>query len=134
MSQYWSRYDVHTTFFLLPLINFWYFWWDMPATSNNLQRYYNWIFLTQKILNKDKKSLLSRPKNDPIWSENVSNIHFLQRFFFNCDSLHPRLNSHYKTWSSNKKKHKKIKTCRKIVQKEPTDERSLLILDLNPLR
>ena len=30
-------------------------------------------------------------------------------FFFNWDSLHARLNSHYKAWSYKKKKHKKIK-------------------------
>ena len=29
--------------------------------------------------------------------------------FFNWDSLHARLNSHYKAWSYKKKKHKKIK-------------------------
>ena len=35
--------------------------------------------------------------------------------FFNWDSFHARLNSHYKTWSYKKKKHKKIKTYRKSV-------------------
>ena len=34
-------------------------------------------------------------------------------FFFNWDSLRARLNSHYKTWSYKKKKHKKIKAYRK---------------------
>ena len=29
-------------------------------------------------------------------------------FFFNYDSLHARLNSHYNAWSYKKKKHKKI--------------------------
>ena len=33
--------------------------------------------------------------------------------FFNWDSLHGRLNNHYKAWSYNKKKHKKIKAYRK---------------------
>ena len=41
-------------------------------------------------------------------------------FFFNWDSLHPRLNSHYKAWSYKKKKDKKIKAYRKSLQKEPT--------------
>ena len=50
--------------------------------------------------------------------------------FFNWDSLHARLNSHYKAWSYKKKKHKKIKAYRKSVQKEPTVKRCLLILDL----
>ena len=31
------------------------------------------------------------------------------------DSLHARLNSHYKAWNCKKKKHKKIKTYRKSV-------------------
>ena len=34
-------------------------------------------------------------------------------FFFDWDSLHARLNSHYKAWSYKKKKHKKIKAYRK---------------------
>ena len=32
--------------------------------------------------------------------------------FFNCDSLHARLNSHYEAWSYKKKKHKKIRAHR----------------------
>ena len=35
--------------------------------------------------------------------------------FFNWDSLHARLNSHYKTWSYKKKNHKKIRAHRKSV-------------------
>ena len=31
------------------------------------------------------------------------------KLFFNWDSLHARLNSHYEAWSYKKKKHKKIK-------------------------
>ena len=34
-------------------------------------------------------------------------------FFINWDSLHARLNSHYKAWSYKKKKHKKIKAYKK---------------------
>ena len=33
--------------------------------------------------------------------------------FFNCNSVHTRLNSHYKAWSYKKKKHKRIKARRK---------------------
>ena len=54
--------------------------------------------------------------------------------FFNWDSIHARLNSHYEAWSYNKKKHEKIKTYRTYVQKEPTVKRCLLILDLKPFR
>ena len=48
------------------------------------------------------------------------------------NSLHARLNNHYKTQSYEKKKHKKIKAYRKFVQKEPTVQRCLLILGLKP--
>ena len=34
-------------------------------------------------------------------------------FFFNWDSFHVRLNSHYKVWSYKKKKHRKIKASSK---------------------
>ena len=54
--------------------------------------------------------------------------------FFNRDSLHARLNSHYKTWSYKKKKHKKIKAYKKSLQKEPTATKCLLILHLKPFR
>ena len=54
--------------------------------------------------------------------------------FFNWDSLQARLNSHYRAWSYKKKKHKKIKAYRKSLQKEPTVNKSLLILDLKPFR
>ena len=54
--------------------------------------------------------------------------------FFNYDSLHARLNSHYEARSYKKKKHKKITAYNKSVQKEPTVKRCLLILDFKPLR
>ena len=54
--------------------------------------------------------------------------------FFNWDSLHARLNSHYKAWSYKKKGHKKIKAYRKSLYKEPTVNKCLLILDLKPFR
>ena len=57
-----------------------------------------------------------------------------KHFLFKWDSLHARLNSYYEAWSCRKKKHKKVKAYRKSVQKEPTVEKSLLILDLKPLR
>ena len=41
-------------------------------------------------------------------------------YFFNWDSLHARLNSHYKAWGNKKKKYKKIKAYRKSVYKEST--------------
>ena len=55
-------------------------------------------------------------------------------FFFNWDSLHARLNSQYKAWSYKKKKQIKIKAYRKSLQREPTVNRCLLILDLKSFR
>ena len=40
---------------------------------------------------------------------------FFSFLFFNWDSLHERLNSHYKAWNYKKKKHKRIKAYRKSV-------------------
>ena len=40
----------------------------------------------------------------------------------------------YKAWSNKKKKHKKIKTYRKYLYKEPKVNRCLLILDLKSFR
>ena len=53
---------------------------------------------------------------------------------FNWDSLHARLNSHYKAWSYKKKEQKKIKAYRKSLYKERTVNKCLLILELKPLR
>ena len=38
-----------------------------------------------------------------------------EHFFFNWDSLHARLNSHYEAWSYKKKKYEKIRAHRKSV-------------------
>ena len=54
--------------------------------------------------------------------------------FFNWDSLHARLNSHYEAWSYKKRSTKRITGYRKSVCIERTVKRSLLILDLKPLR
>ena len=54
--------------------------------------------------------------------------------FFNWDSVHAKLNSHYEAWNYKKKSTKKITGYRKSVSKEPTVKRCLLILDLKPLR
>ena len=50
--------------------------------------------------------------NTEIGCEICSRLIFL---FFNCDSLHERLGSHYKAWSYKRKKRKKITTYRKSV-------------------
>ena len=50
------------------------------------------------------------------------------------DSLYSKLDSHYKVWSYKKKKHKKIETYRKSLQKEHTVNRCLFILNLKPFR
>ena len=53
---------------------------------------------------------------------------------FTWDSLHAKRNTHHRAWSYKKKKHKKIKAYRKSLQKEPTVNRCLLILDLQPFK
>ena len=45
----------------------------------------------------------------------VLGVQMIFVFFFNCDSLHARLNSHYEACSYKKKKHEKIKAYRKSV-------------------
>ena len=42
-------------------------------------------------------------------------ISLYNTLFFNGDSLHARLNSHYEAWSYKKNKYKKIKAYRKSV-------------------
>ena len=66
------------------------------------------------------------------FNRNISVIDFF--FNFNWDSLHARLNSYYKAWSYKKKKSKKIKAYSKSLQKEPTVNRCLLILDVQTFR
>ena len=68
------------------------------------------------------------------WPNFVTRLCLLSQVFFNWISLHARLNSHYEAWSYKKKKHKKIKACRKFVKKKPTAKRCLLILDVTPFR
>ena len=58
----------------------------------------------------------------------------LMSFFFNWDSLHAKLNSHYEAWSYKKRSTKKIAGYRKSDYKEPTVKRCMLILDLKLLR
>ena len=55
------------------------------------------------------------PANKSRWMKVMQQNIFCSFFFFkNWDSLHARLNSHYKACSYKKKKHKKIKAYRKI--------------------
>ena len=62
------------------------------------------------MINKSSKEHILEPFSDV-------NSNFFKK---NLDSLHARLNSHYKEWSYKKKKHKRIKTHRKSGYKEPT--------------
>ena len=59
---------------------------------------------------------------------------FFLFIFLTWESLHTRLNSHYRVWSYKKKEHKMIKAYRKSLYKEPTVNSCLLILDLKALR
>ena len=57
-------------------------------------------------------------------------------FFFNWNSLHPRLSSHSEAWNYKKNKHKKVKSYRKFFLERTYSlvKRCLLILDLKPHR
>ena len=54
--------------------------------------------------------------------------------FFDCDSLHAKLNRHYKAHWYKKKEHKKIKAYSKSLYKEHIFNRCVLILDLKLLK
>ena len=96
---------------------------------------------SQKISNSFSKNLLKKPKIFQLATllkkidsfTGAFRVLFLH-FFFNWDSLHARLNSHYGAWSYKKRSTKKITGYRKSIQKEPTVRRCLLILDLKPPR
>ena len=55
-------------------------------------------------------------------------------YFLKLDSLHARINSHYRAWSYKKKKYKKIKAYRKSFRKNLKIKRCLPILDFKPFR
>ena len=67
------------------------------------------------------------------FAKECAGLFFIIIIFFNWDSLHARLNSHYKAWNYKKKKHKKDYSIQEICL-EPTFKKCLLILDLKPLR
>lgn len=48
---------------------------------------------------------------------------------FNWDSLHKRLSSYFKAWSTRKRRRQGRKAYRKVDYKEPTDNRCLVTLD-----
>ena len=86
------------------------------------------IFCTRKVeqtkFNKHNngylRSLIEHYKVNAFVEElqkiNFSNYeNFLVQIFFNWDSLHARLNSHYQAWSYKKKNHKKITAYKKSV-------------------
>ena len=78
-----------------------------------------------------KHNVLSR-----MWEKRIISKSFIESHFFNWDSLHARLNSHYQARSHKKKKRKKMTVYRKsqLQLKGLTVKRCLLILDLKPLR
>ena len=105
-------------------------------SRHNSNREKQVIFLM--VSNREGCHYLELKKLSPLLRRITSKNHgyfcCLNYLFLNIDSLHSRLNSHYKAWSYKKKKHKKIKAYRKSLYKEPTFNRCLLILDLKPFR
>ena len=61
------------------------------------------------------EDILSTEGNHTDSLTSMFDFHQVIFFFLNWDSLHARLNSHYKAWSYKKKKHKKIKAHKKSV-------------------
>ena len=55
--------------------------------------------------------------------------------FFNWDSIHARLNSHYEAWSYKKKAQKRLQDTENLFRKNlyTVKKRRVLILDLKPL-
>ena len=107
------------------------------------------ISVTIAYLDKEQDQLTKKQEQfDPyeLWKQICNNVSIKKytpiavtrstlSLFFNWDSLHARVNSHYRTaWSYKKKKHIKAKEYRKSVWKEPTIKRCMLIPDLKPLR
>ena len=76
--------------------------------------YFRWNFLCyQYLISNNIFCAISSWHGDQL---GIANINICSRFFFfNRDSLHARLNSHYKAWSYKKKSTKKITGYRKSV-------------------
>ena len=70
--------------------------------------------LNAKCKIKDLSSFQSVIAHDlAYWDPFSLQAALIKHIYFNLDSLHASLNSHCKAWSYKKKKHKKIKACRK---------------------
>ena len=93
---------------------------DMDETSLNAKHGIEGLSSFQSILANDLA----------YWDPFSLQVALMKHIFLNWDSLYARLNSHCKTWSYKKKSHKKNKAYRKSIQKEPTVNRCLSILDL----
>ena len=99
-----------------------FFLWKVNVLKKSMQRRFLFAVAKQKIkpsnatVNFQNATICDNfaCKNSKFWHISESFI------FFNWNSLHARLNSHYKAWSYKKKKHKKIKAYMNSVYKEPT--------------
>ena len=91
---------------------------DKKVIKNKFNNFFNSI--ATKI---DSKIIQTKTNFDDTFVSPNENSFFIhpttkeetEDFFFNCDSLHARLNSHYKAWSYKKKKHRKVKAYFKSV-------------------
>ena len=72
----------------------------LRKNTNNKTHKFCLVFTKVYFTLKEHQKTLNMLKND---------------FFFNWDSLHPKLSSCYKVWCYKKKKHKKIKLSRKSI-------------------
>ena len=84
--------------------------------SNDIYFLQIWQYaLTAKLRAANKHTIRLILDSLVVWETTVKNKRYSAVFFLNWDSLHARLNSHYKAWSYKKKKYKKIKAYRKSV-------------------
>ena len=111
--------------------------WDATILFSFYSANHFMFFMSGVLLDLAPFPRFKKRKKRPWKSDTFNNVvgfSLTLLHFFNWDSLHTRLNSHYKARSYKKKKHKKIKTHRKSLYKKPTVNRCLLIIDLKPLR
>ena len=64
--------------------------------------------------NNFRKTILSTERILRMWRRRNRTLEEIIVFFI-WDSLHGKLNGHFKAWSYKKKKYKKIKACRRSI-------------------
>ena len=88
----------------------------MVAKHGSLKKMINRTYSTYNYPSLEKKFKAPKSTQKISFYGNIGELPiYLFFFFFNWDSLHARLNSHYETQSYKKNKHKKIRAHNKSV-------------------